>query len=161
MRKATPYLLSAALFVAWLGFVAVPNLLIARNRSFEKRTMADMRTLAQALEARATDQNTYGLIPADAALRGGEMGDLTKLRPVAHRDLARALTPTYIRNVPKEDGWGNEFDVRVANSTYTVRSPGSDGRTEGDKYAVMRTNTRFDQDIVFSEGTFLVYPEGL
>lgn len=160
MRKATPYLLFAALFAAWMGFVVVPNLLIARNRSFEKRTMADMRSLAQALEARATDQNTYGLVPADRNNPGGEIGDLTKLRRVSHRELERALTPTYIREVMKEDGWGNEVDVRVAASTYTVRSPGKDGRTEGDKY-VLRTNTRFDQDIVFSEGSFLVYPEGL
>src|SRR5687768_1084431 len=62
MRKATPFLLLAA-FLGALGWTAVLELLEARNRAFQKRTMADMRTIGQALEARATETKTYGLHP--------------------------------------------------------------------------------------------------
>jgi type II secretory pathway pseudopilin PulG len=157
MRKATPWLWLAA-FIGILAWIAVPNLLTARNRSFQKRTLADMRTVAQALEARATDMNTYALVPADRQNPGGKVGDLTSLRRVSHRELAGALSPTYIKRLPQYDGWGREFDFYVADKTYTVRSAGSDRRTEGDTYEA-RTTSRFEEDVVYSEGAFIVYPE--
>jgi type II secretory pathway pseudopilin PulG len=55
MRKHLGVVLFLALAVAGLMAVAVPNLLTARSRSRQKHTMADMRTLASAFEARATD----------------------------------------------------------------------------------------------------------
>jgi type II secretory pathway pseudopilin PulG len=158
MRKAAPFLLLTALFAACAS-VAVPNLLTARNRGLQKRSMADMRTVAQALEARATDVNTYALVAADRQNPGGKLGDLTRLRRASHSELERALVPKYIKRVPRYDGWGREFDVHVSNRTYTVRSAGRDRRTEGDTYEMRRIET-FDEDIVFTEGTFMVYPEG-
>src|SRR5438270_13990627 len=43
-----------------LAAIAIPNLLTAMQRSKQKRTMADMRTIATAWEARATDVNQIG-----------------------------------------------------------------------------------------------------
>ncbi len=158
MRKATPFLLLAA-FVGALGWIAVLNLVEARNRSFQKRTMADMRTIAQALEARATDTKTYGLIPSDTRKRVA-LGDLGPLRRARHSELERALVPKYIKRVPRYDGWKHEFDVRVAANMYAVRSVGNDGRAEGNVY----TNTLiqgYERDLVFTDGTFIQYPEGI
>ena len=158
MRKATPFLLLAA-FIGAMGWIAVLNLVEARNRGFQKRTMADMRSIAQALEARATDTKTYGLLPADKRTRVAP-GDLRPLRRVRHSELERALVPKYIKRVPRYDGWNQEFDVRVNASTYAVRSVGNDGRAEGDVY----THTLiggYERDLVFTDGTFIQYPEGV
>jgi hypothetical protein len=56
--------------IAFFGFVAVPNLWRAKQRSAQKRTMADMRTIATAWEARATDTNTYAVATAQSATPG-------------------------------------------------------------------------------------------
>jgi type II secretory pathway pseudopilin PulG len=158
MRKATPYLLLAALIGA-LAWIAVPNLLLAKNRSNQKRTMADMRTLAQALEARATDTHSFGLIATDRKMQVA-VGDLRPLRRVRHSELERALVPRYVKSVPRYDGWEHELDVRISANTYVVRSLGSDGRAETDRYTPNKTTFRFEDDVVFSEGTFIQYPEG-
>ena len=51
-------LLIVVAIIGILAAIAIPNLLTAMQRSRQKRSMADMRTNAQALEARATDVNT-------------------------------------------------------------------------------------------------------
>jgi type II secretory pathway pseudopilin PulG len=159
MRKATPYLLLAA-FLGALAWVAVPNLLLAKNRSNQKRTMADMRIIAQAIEARRMDTKTYGLTPADRPMQVA-VGDLRPLRRVRHSELERALVPKYVKSVPRYDAWEHELDVRIAANTYVVRSLGSDGRAEADRYTPNKTTYRFEDDMVYSEGTFLQYPEGV
>ena len=55
-------LIELQIVVAIIGIlagIAIPNLLTAMQRSKQKRTMADMRTIAAAWEARTTDVNRY------------------------------------------------------------------------------------------------------
>src|ERR1700757_3137885 len=52
-------LLIVVAIIGILAAIAIPNLLTAMARSKQKRTMADMRTIATAWEARATDVNRY------------------------------------------------------------------------------------------------------
>src|SRR5713101_4588662 len=52
-------LLIVVAIIGILAAIAIPNLLTAMQRSKQKRTMADMRTIATAWEARATDVNRY------------------------------------------------------------------------------------------------------
>lgn len=75
-------------------------------------------------------------------------------------ELERALSPTYIRKLPRLDGWGNEFEVRVSAKSYAIRSRGSDDRFDADTYEMNHVTTSFDEDIVFSDGSFFQYPEG-
>ena len=42
-----------------LAAIAIPNLLTAMQRAKQKRTVADLRTVAEALEAYASDRNEY------------------------------------------------------------------------------------------------------
>jgi hypothetical protein len=109
-----------------------------------RATMADMRTIATALEARATDTNNY----PDASFE----------------DLPGLLSPTYIREVPKVDGWGNSFAYVGNGEHYRIISAGADRRFEWSSRQIatagleQRQTDNPDADIVYQDGTFMQYP---
>lgn len=113
--------------------------------------MADIRSVATAWEARATDMNSYDVRSADK-------------KRITSAELARVLEPTYIRQFPRTDGWGNEFQFVVSDfeegraSRYSIRALGSDGRPDRNLSLSGITNDVAD-DIVFSNGSFIRYPE--
>jgi hypothetical protein len=123
-----------------------------------KRTMADMRTIATAWEARATDMNRY-----NAA--GQQFTD--PAYGVTPPQMDSMLSPTYIKRFPRDDGWGNPFDFRIdapvgggANAqTYEVRSNGKDGARDGRPYTAGTATDNYDCDIVYSNGTFIQWPK--
>ena len=132
-----------------LAAIAIPNLLTAMQRAKQKRSMADMRTAAAAIEAYATDKNAY----PDAS------SYLAELSP--------ALTPTYTKTLPEVDGWGTalryECWPKGACEHYAIASAGADKVFEHDSlqdYAAATTSD-FDSDVVLSDGRFLQYPEGV
>jgi hypothetical protein len=132
-------------FVVFLALVIVPKTLKARNHSRQKRTMADMRSIATAWEARAGAINSYSV------------GAGPKQRVTA-AELARALEPTYIRKLPRMDGWGTEFQLVGQAETYIIRSLGSDRRS--DRIANLSgPTTNFSDDLIYSNGSFVRYPE--
>ena len=136
------YLLSVVVLTA--AALMVPNFLTARNRSAQKRTMADIRSAATAWEARATDRNSYLV---------GVSGRVT------YENLRRAVEPTYVKHLARTDGWGNPFEFTGSAQEYSIRSLGSDRRA--DARFVPGATTDFASDIVYSNGTFLTYPEGI
>src|SRR4051812_16958620 len=89
-------LLIVVAIIGILAAIAIPNLLGAMQRSKQKRTMADMRTIATAWEARATDMNKYNA----AGLTALALCTST----VSQAELSGALAPTYIKIVPAVDG---------------------------------------------------------
>ena len=97
--------------------------------SAAKRTMADMRSLATASEAYATDTNKY----PDA-------------KTIA--ELGKLIVPIYIRVAPEKDGWGTPFRYAVSADLQTYRfvSAGPD-KTFDTK-----------DDIVFENGEFVQAP---
>lgn len=145
-----------------LAAVVVPNLLNAMNRAKQKRSMADMRTVATAIEARATETRRYDLAPFAQPLPKGDPLRADTLRRVTYEELSRSLKPTYIRKLPRLDGWGTELDVRIdgESSLYIVRSAGSDRLFQKQPYRFGVTQD-FQEDILLSEGNFLQYPEGI
>jgi general secretion pathway protein G len=146
-------LLIVVAIIGILAAIAIPNLLTAMQRSRQKRTMADIRSVATAWEARATDMNTYQL----AGLSIPAWGTPTT------SELAGALSPTYIKSMPLNDAWGNEFSVGADDGAYVIASYGKDGLADlGDDTTINPTSTNtFNSDIIFSNGSFLVYPEGV
>lgn len=129
-----------------LAAIAIPNLLTAMQRSKQKRTMVDIRSLATAVELYATDNNEY---PKSVDL----------------------ISPKYLKVIPRFDGWGHPFKYEcVADDTgkctrYVIGSGAKDGRFEGGglRDAVPQTpraTANFDCDIIFSNGDFMEYPEG-
>ena len=151
-------LLVVIIIIGILAAIAIPNLLTAMQRSRQKRSMADMRTIATAWEARATDLNKYNSAAQAANYPTGNVGI---------SDLQTYLCPTYIRTFPVTDGWGTPFipgvsqawsSPTLAAQNYSITSLGKD-QVAG----VYREGptTNFDCDIIFSNGVFLEYPEGV
>ena len=138
-------LLIVVAIIGIIAAIAIPNLLNAIQRGKQKRTMADMRAVGTAVEAYAVDNNFY---PAAGS-------------PVS--SIAVQLEPRYIKKVPTKDAWNKEFDYTSAGGTtsqeYTIRSFGKDGATDGTTGAVAHT-TNFNNDIIFSQGVFVEFPEG-
>ncbi|MEK6373761.1 MAG: type II secretion system protein GspG [Acidobacteriota bacterium] len=129
-----------------LAAIAIPNLLTAMQRSKQKRTMADIRSIASAVEAYASDNNEY---------------------PKSLDQIA----PRYLKVVPRADGWGHPLEYEcVTDETgkctrYVIGSRAKDGRFEGGdlRDAVPQTarpTANFDCDILYSNGAFMEYPEG-
>jgi len=152
-------LLIVVAIIGILAAIAIPNLLTAMQRAKQKRTMADMRSIATAWEARATDVNRYNAAGTTAGLA----------QAVTYTQLSGGLTPTYIKNLPEKDGWGKSYDfgtdIAWANGTgtaaqqYGIASAGRDGTMATSVTAGATTN--FDCDIVYSNGSFVAYPEGV
>lgn len=150
-------LLIVVAIIGLLAAIAIPNLLNAMHRAKQKRSMADMRTIATAWEARAVDAQTYrvsaALMTWPAVTQ--EVGSLEA-----------ALTPTYVAKIPLYDGWSNTFKVGISGSgdSYSVASLGADrvqNITVTESSAGAITTKSYDCDIIFSDGTFVVYPEGV
>lgn len=154
------YLLPVTLSVAILAPIAwwvTQNLRLAMNRSHQKRTMADIRTIATAWEGRATDLNSYTI---------GARHGTSPIQRVSTADLARALEPKYVRHMPRVDGWDNEFEFTMSDfdehgqaQSYAIRAIGSDHRA--DRIATLGATTDFAADIIYSDGTFTRFPEGV
>ena len=159
-------LLIVVAIIGILAAIAIPNLLTAMQRSKQKRTMADIRTLATAWEARATDVNKYNAAGAISAIT-------SVTNTVSGTQLSGALSPTYIKLMPAKDGWGNPLrfytDQAWANvapaQAYLIWSAAKDGATDGstgwDAASTGGATTNFDNDIIYGNGSFVQYPEGV
>ena len=145
-------LLIVIAIIGILAAIAVPNLLSAVQRGKQKRTMADIKALAVAVEAYHVDNSTY---PAAAC----NPGNFTSAGTALTTDSFTNLTPTYIAVPPKLDGWGTfyEYALDAGQVNYNVRSL---GRNRAADATVCGTTTNFNDDILFSDGAFLQWPEG-
>jgi general secretion pathway protein G len=137
-------LLIVVAIIGIIASIAIPNLLSAVDRSKQKRSMADMRTIGTALEAYATDHNFYPVSPAD-----------TPIGPA----VATLLQPTYTQAVPLTDGWDQSFRYGTESdgTSYTLRSWGKDAIKNG----TLGATSDFNCDIVFQQGRFIAWPEGI
>jgi hypothetical protein len=110
-----------------------------------ERTMRDIRTIATAVEAYATDTNKY---PQES-------------------ELSKALVPTYIQELPAKDGWGTAYFYTVSTDGehYRIASAGSDSVFGWDtrKIALRETQeTKYSddlgEDIIYQDGDFVQAP---
>src|SRR6476619_7607515 len=93
MRKQSGFtLIELLIVVAIIGIIAaiaIPNLLNAIDRSKQKRTMADMRSVGTACEEYSIDNNFYPVQTTQGPVSG----------------ISGTLEPTYIKVTPTKDGW--------------------------------------------------------
>jgi type II secretion system protein G len=151
MRKQKGFtLIELLIVVAIIGIIAaiaIPNLLNAINRGRQKRSMADMRAIATALEAYSVDFNFYPKVGIASALT---------------TQLDVYLTPTFIKRLPTNDGWNQPFVVLNSTSgvSYTIYSTAKGGGGTIANTPAGAT-TDFANAIIFSNGQFASWPEGM
>ena len=130
--------------IIWIiAAIAVPQLLNAIQRAKQKRTMADMRSIGEAIEIYQIDYNQYPPAATYGALRGD-------------------LDPEYMRNPPQWDAWNYVYNYTVGgvnNQEYSITSYGRDGNPTPHSGDPITHN--FDDDIIFSMGQFTQWPEGV
>lgn len=131
-------LLVVVAVIGILAALAVPNLLNAMHRAKQKRTMADLRSVAQSVEQYAIDHAGHP-IAADIVT------------------LAEVLTPIYAREVPRLDGWNRLLAVDSTFEAYTLGSGGKDG---GPLNFVGGPTSDLDDAIIYINGQFWQWPEG-
>ena len=139
--------------VGTLVVSTVPNLFNAIQRTKQRRTMADMRTLGAAMEAYAVDNQSY---PTASCMPNIFVPPPKALKP----DSFRSLIPTYISRVPTLDGWNREFGfTRDANgSFYVIQSRGAAGG--GFSTLFCGETDDINANIAFSNGAFIQWPRG-
>lgn len=114
-----------------------------------KGTMADMRSIATALEARATD------------LSENEDAYPT----VAFDELESLLVPTYLYGITKADSWGTAFLYISDGTSYRIVSAGADKRFDWNAKSLDASATEPvltddpDKDIIFQDGNFVQLPK--
>ena len=151
-------LLIVIAIIGILAAIAIPNLLNALQRGKQKRTMSDIRNLAIAIESYNVDNNQY-----PSATTCPTFPDPSNTLSSGSFTL---LKPTYIAQPPYEDGWQKpmHYGRDAAGQSYTIKSFGRDGAagpnapTTGG--AGCGTTTDFNADIIYSNGTFISYPDG-
>ena len=112
------------------------------------KTMADMRTIATAVEAYSTDENAF---PA---------GDINAVEKV--------LVPTYIKKMPQKDMWGHAYAYSVSpdRQHYRIASAGADMNFEWDSLRIapvkegedVKYRERLEDDLIYADGRFLQLP---
>jgi len=147
MRKQKGFtLIELLIVVAIIGIIAaiaIPNLLNAINRGRQKRTMADMRSIATAVESYEVDFNYYPKISGS--------GNISVIETY--------IEPTYIKRLPLVDGWNQpmRWMGATAGTGYTIFSQGKGG---AGAVGTGGMTTDFGAAIVFSNGQFYAWPEG-
>ena len=146
-------LLIVIAIIGILAAIAIPNLLNAVQRGKQKRTMSDMRALATAIEAYAVDNNVY---PAATCATGlwttADHGAGDELVHEPDADLHRAAA--------QDRRLGRVPALRLGRSGQQLRDPLVRPRQGVRRRSICGTTTNFNDDIVYSNGTFIQWPEG-
>lgn len=139
-------LIEMIVVVAIIGIIAaiaLPNLMNAMDRSRQNATVADMRTVATALERFAFDHYGYPVVDGIAGLRA-------------------ELAPRYLKKLPVEDAWDHPlvYEVDETGVTFTLLSPGKDGELQPPTVAAATVAAAddFAADIVMIDGVFVRGP---
>jgi prepilin-type N-terminal cleavage/methylation domain-containing protein len=159
-------LIELLIVVAIIGIIAallIPNFLDALQKAKQKRTVADMRNTGTAMFSWLTDQvgaAAAGQSATQINLASGYGGS----KPAS--TVASVLVPQYLQSVPEKDGWKKDYEYYLntadvlAKTVMAVRAGGRDGSFSTSNYTVVGFDpTDYDQDIVWSDGFFVRWPQ--
>ena len=113
-----------------------------------------MRSTATAIEAYAIDFNRY---PPAAAFT---WPDGLTTPTATYGTMKNYVSPTYIRVTPLADGWNSWFLYGIDSNgqAYAILSYAKNGTTDEINNG---PTTDFNADIIYANGQFLQYPEGV
>jgi len=135
-------LLIAVAIIGIIAAISIPALTASIQRARQKRSMAELRTIALAVSAYATD---YPFMP--------------KVGPGTADLLVPYLVPTYVRNISGLDGWQRPIYYEAAGIDYTIKSLGAQGIEQAT--LALGPTTSFTDNIVISNGLFVQWPDGM
>jgi len=149
-------LLVALAIIGIILAIGIPNFMGALQKAKQKRSMADMRGIATAIESYAIDYRNYppSAMVSIPVLYGG-ISYPTKTMGITKS----YVTPTYLKVIPLTDGWNSLFLYNASDPDYAIVSAGRDGIASQPAQGGPTTN--FNSDIVYADGQFTVYPEGI
>jgi type II secretion system protein G len=134
--------------IALISGIAMIAYFTALDRARQKRTMNDMRAIAAAWEARASEMSSYAVA-----------GYAFPENDATYESMAQALVPTYSRSLSATDGWGRPFSFATGSGPkeYAIRSAGRDGVLEEGEYEPGEKDNA-DCDVIYANGGFITYP---
>jgi type II secretory pathway pseudopilin PulG len=118
-----------------LAGAAAPGAYVPSDAERARWTMSDMKSLATAIEAYASDNNAY---PAADSIDG----------------LISAIQPMYMRKAHAHDAWGRPFLYvpSADRQSYRLVSAGADGRTDRESWDKPGPLSTFEDDAVLTAG---------
>ena len=131
-------LLIVVAIIGILAAIAIPNLMNAVDKSKQKRTMSDLRSISTAVEAYSIDNTHYPIVNSVVAIKA-------------------VVDPIFIDIIPQVDGWRHDLQVESSDTHYTIYSQGKDASGTDCSPAV---TTTFNDQICMVNGRFLRYPDG-
>lgn len=134
-------LLVVVVVLGVISAIAIPTLVNALDRGRQKRTMADIKTLANAIESYSVDTNIYPNTSSWTTMT--------------------AAIDDYLTAVIADDGWGHPMIYESDATDYTIGSTGKDGGTAIALTAGGGATNSFNDDIVYANGSFVQWPEGV
>jgi prepilin-type N-terminal cleavage/methylation domain-containing protein len=164
-------LIELLIVIAIIGIIAallIPNFLDALHKAKQKRTMGDIKDMGTAWFSWMTDQ--FG-----AAAAAGTQTAISMAATYDRANLISDLQPQYIQEIKEKDAWGHTIDYCRPDTVQATleRTAGqsalgiiSQARDAGQTYNCGGSvppgpfePTDYDQDIVWSDGFFIRYPQ--
>jgi general secretion pathway protein G len=161
-------LLVVVVIVGIIATIIIPMFLDALQKSKQKRSMAEMRLVGTCWMSWLTDQ----VSSSAGSGRKTRQYDLSHLRSVdadvVLASLYRSQHFFYCSEVPEVDAWGYQYQYfinptsLIAGNVIAIRSRGRDAVFEDLVYDIgPYVATDYAQDIVWADGMFVSYPQGL
>ncbi len=147
--------LGACLIIsAIIAAIAIPNFLQAKERALQKRTIADMRNIATAVQIYGVD---FGEFPQP----GHDGAAYYALHEVSV--LESFLVPDFLMDLPAVDAWGNPLQYGISEDSmeFMLLSTGSDGESQLEEIPEEFVETHcYEDDILWENDDFLQVPVG-
>jgi len=136
------------------------------DKGAQKQTVADIRNVGTAMFSWLTDQVGASAAGQSQTQPGGKSVNLAQYPQISPERLKEILVPKYLQVIPAADGWGHPYEYYLndknvlAPQVMSIRSAGRDGKFSTSIYSIGPfLPDNFDEDIVWSDGFFVRWPQ--
>jgi general secretion pathway protein G len=147
-------LLIVVAIIGIIAAIAVPNMMLAIERGRQKRAMSELRGIATAVHGYGTDTNRF---PAGT-------GAFAAVNTVPQFS---DLVPEFLPTTPGPDPWNTQYQYGsdASGLNFAVRCLGKQSQPDTPDFPEVQSSNVasthcFECDIVWSEDTFLIFPDG-